>query len=146
MGPRTSILRGVFFGIAMPAGIALVGMLLGPAQPRAVLPVPGISANQDLARAVQGDSGDTRASIRVQHLTPPLKAPSDAAVYIAWLRPQNTAKQNSGALALKDGLKGSLDTLTPHFRLLAAVTPGVGGQAPQPAQGPAFSSEVAHLE
>lgn len=145
MGPRTSILRGVFFGVAMPTAIALVGMLLGCAQPQAVLPAPGVSANPELARAAQGDSGDTRVSIHLQHLAPPSKSPSDA-VHIAWLRPQKAARQNIGALASNDSLEGSLDTLTPSFRFLATVTPEVSGQVAQPAQEPTFPSEVVRLE
>ena len=54
MGPRTSSIRAVFFGVAMPTAIALMGMLLGCAKSQAMPLAPVVSASQGMIKATVG--------------------------------------------------------------------------------------------
>ena len=51
MGPRNSTIRAVFFGVAMPTAIALMGMLAGCAKFQAMPVTPVDSASQGMLKA-----------------------------------------------------------------------------------------------
>ena len=57
MGPRTSTIRAVFFGVAMPTAIALMGMLLGCAKSQAM----------PLASVVYASKGMIKVTVALNH-------------------------------------------------------------------------------
>ena len=80
-----------------------------------------VPAAEGLLEVGRGDNGNTRLTIRVQHLAIPEKlSPSDK-VYVVWVTPMDCGRQpqNVGALTVDSDLTGSLSTVTPlrQFRL-----------------------------
>jgi hypothetical protein len=71
---------------------------------------------------------------------------SDATVYVVWVQPRNTSRQNVGALVLNDNLEGSLNTVTPHSEFTLSVTPEPSGQVEVPTHQAVFTAEVARQD
>jgi hypothetical protein len=143
---RTSDIRRAVLAVGLPTVAALAGMHLGCTKPQTMVSTEGVPAIQGTVKAAKDENGNTKVSIRVDHLDSPSKVASDSAVYVVWIQPRGASKQNLGALAWNDTLVGSLDTVTPHRRFLILVTPEPGARGEQPTHDPVFTSEVERPE
>jgi len=101
-----------------------------------------VPASEGTVKATKADNGNTDLEIHVKHLAQPSQVASEATVYVVWVEPRNTARQNVGALTLNDNLEGSLNTTTPYSQFMLAITPEPSGMVSQPSHQPVFTVEV----
>lgn len=133
-------------GSCILAAAALAGMQLGCSSTQPMTSGYGVPASEGTVNATEGDNGNTNLEIRVKHLAHPSQMASDATVYVVWVQPRNTSRQNVGALVLNDNLEGSLNTVTPHSEFTLSVTPEPSGQVEVPTHQAVFTAEVARQD
>ena len=63
-------------------------------KPQEMHSAEGVLASEGTVRISDGDNGNTKVSIRVNHLAPPFKVIADSTVYVVWIRPKEDERQN----------------------------------------------------
>ena len=105
------MLRRLVHSIAFAAALAACG------PPSSVIPLinsPETPAADGTLVMKPAQNGNRRLAIEVRHLAPPEKVAPTATTYVVWVRPQDGAPQNIGALQVDKDLTGRLDTITPY--------------------------------
>ena len=69
-----------------------------------------------------GHNGNTQVDITTKALTQPSALNPPENTYVVWFQPDGQGPQDAGALKVDNGLKGRLDTVTPHRRFKVFIT------------------------
>lgn len=96
-----------------------------------------IPSVEGTAQFGETDDGNTSITLQARHLAHPERLTPPAHTYVVWLQPsKKDPPQNIGALAVDDGLNGSLQAITPFksFELFitAEQAPDVRAPAGEP--------------
>lgn len=95
-------------------------------------------------KTAEGDNGNTKVTVEVEHLAPPQNVERGASVYVVWAKPHSQdAPQNLGALRIDEERKGKLETKTPLKRFDVLVTPETSPTVSLPAGEPVMTATVA---
>lgn len=102
---------------------------------------PAAMANID---AREGDNGNTKLEVEVQHLAPPASVAQDASVYVVWAKPHagDPTAQNLGALQVDSDRKGKLETTTALRSFDVVITPESSSQVTKPSHDPVLTGKV----
>jgi hypothetical protein len=122
------------------------GLFGGGSDVKTLRASPSIPSGAGTVEATTEGNGNTRLSIRVEHLAPPARVAPDATVYVAWVQPGSAVIQNVGALSVNDDLEGHLDTVTPHKRFAIMITPEPSAAGSRPTHESVFNGEVDQTE
>lgn len=132
-------MKNVIHSVVMVLGLFACGghsstMNAAPATPAA-------KANID---AREGENGNTKLEVEVEHLAPPASVAQDASVYVVWAKPHagDPTAQNLGALQVDSDRKGKLDTVTPLRSFDVLVTPESSSQVTRPTHDPVLTGKV----
>ena len=99
-------------------------------------------------KVTRGDNGNSRISIKVEHLALPQELSEGSKAYVVWV--QNTdhvaPAQNVGELRVDSDLEGKLTTLTTLTAFDLTITPETSAQVAQPAGQPILSARIDHID
>lgn len=106
---------------------------------------PGARAE---AKVTRGENGNSRITLKVEHLAPPQEVANGATAYVVWV--QNTdhvaPAQNVGELRVDADLEGELVTVTTLTAFDLTVTPETSAQVAQPAGQPILSARIERID
>lgn len=113
-----------FYSALLPAALGL--MLLWPfgdsAKKVSMTPGQEDPAAHGTIAVKTGHNGNTQVHITTKALAQPSALTPPENTYVVWFQPQGQNPQEAGALKVDNGLKGSLDTVTPHRRFKVFIT------------------------
>ena len=96
----------------------------------------------------RGDNGNSRITVRVEHLALPQDVVEGSKAYVVWV--QNTdhvaPQQNVGELRVDADLEGHLATLTTLTQFDLTITPETSAQVAQPAGQPILSARINRVD
>lgn len=130
--------------IAPALGTAALVLSCAGGQHTTLQPGPRTPAAEGKIEAKQGDNGNTRVSVEVEHLAPPQDVASGASTYVVWAQPiaGDTQPRNLGALSIDEDRKGELRTLTPLKSFDVMVTPEPNAKVQRPSSEPVLTGRV----
>lgn len=133
--------RGAWAVVVALTTLAACG---GGAQQVRLTAAPIVPAASGTLEVRQGEHGNSRLKLKIEHLAPPDKVAPGATAYVVWVKPDvpNAEPQNIGILTVDSSLKAELQTLTPFKSFELTVTPEASPRATQPSNAPVFRSAV----
>lgn len=100
-------------------------------------------AAEGMVKVSDGDNGNSRIVLSIEHLAPPQKVTPGATTYVAWVAGPGAAPQNVGALTVAEDLSAKLETVTPLKSFEVFVTPEASSTPLSPS-GPRVLSGSVH--
>jgi hypothetical protein len=105
---------------------------------------PMVPAAQGEVTVTEGENGNTKLALKVQHLALPEKVDAAATVYVVWVMAnlEGSAPQNVGALVVDQALTGTLETITPLKQFELTITPEPTATVTAPSGPKVFSASI----